>query len=1654
MKNKISIIAITVLILSLVLCGSFSVSAAQTDTYSRNIAEINSRCASLGEIMDGYADRDTSAEKKVAIRTSAVMMDYYNAISSLRADGRISTEDLTGEIYLLYLKGKSSGECAWIYEYHSGSLDDEVGAGVKADYESILQRIRSESDPDTLESGRAEYSAKISLSVYTAKIEMLYKPSDSTEVAVIAAGAISDIKGIAEGSITDKTYDEVYLGAVHSIAVQRLRESATESFAVSYDAIMGEGAFAKNGSSDKNIAAFLYAVKASDTAAEFNKDIADAIIGVLNTLFDGDAGEYTAALKEGLLGGILSEKERADGESATMRAEQIFEGFTLRLASSRAKDSLVEYSRSYGEDICDGAREILSEYISAGGAFDLCDSARKTELELGKAYLRIDWAYHHAERVTEAKAMFEGLDLSPIEGLLSIYSSWDSRIKDAQTLEQSREALRGAVAEADAVSVELEAESFTARYGDIIEKSPDSVGISDKDGLYAAIRGFCGLSAAAREKLGEAISSLAVNYRSVCRLEISALFDSEASKEIAEDYLALIDALEFSDAEGFILRAENILEMARTAREICKIYEDITFGEGYSRFDEKYKASLAEKRDTYLSKIYSADYTVKDIDAYLETARASAALELCRCESEATIDALRGAEDSDTVTGIIDGAIDSLKYADDVDTMRETAAEATIAVYRQRRTESLTEIYLAYRDRLATLGYLGESVKEGYLERLAQKYDSAAAAIASAADEAEADIAYIGGERGFDVIWGEASEQNISEAVKLYLSEIEDSGSAAEEDIAAMGYLSSAEKKAFTDSASELADKARTEILTMKDTAQIEKAYLSYLTDTRSICEKAYTKNIENAKEYRADEAKRAFDALGEEIGALEYISAERAKELLQKGKVCFDECSAAIESAGKLVDIDAAIEECLVGLEAVSAEAHASELSSAKEYYSEQTEKRLGDLSAKIAEMKYLGDESKKRYEHDIEQLKLTTLEKLSGATDMAELGSVWTELGECAEKIEIGALANDLSCAKQSAAELARQKMSSVSTQITSLEYLSDSEKLSLCDRCERYLSDALIKIEASQNTEAVMQNLGDTVRGLDGIAAEASGADLENARRDIGARVSDKFNSYKPSAYKADKYEMIRAVYESAMARIAEADSINAFVVVMEEAYRSMSSVISIFQETRGEEKQRLKAVYDELSALSARYNAKALAELRDIYERSLGELDGAEESKGAEWLTSLADARIAQMRSIKTDWVGYGDINLSSSGFSDYPAGYDPNRNGAWGVVIGSEGIPSNVKLTVGMKEISKHHKAAFKLALGEGAISYVGDSPMTDAEIAAALGDCDIKGVIDLKLIRGGAVYNEFTGVYTVKILLPADMRNFSGLKVMYISGDGSAEYCDARRDGAFLVFDTAHFSEFIIVGERTVNLVPIIVLLSIAAVFEGICAVFVKLMGDRASRAVFSAAFLPICPLSTVIPSGGGAIVASLGAIDIALGVYIGISLFGLIKKRRNAEVSESTEMIPALDFGGDMRSDDIDTEESDVNEPEFEEERESSQYVLPALLDSVSAEEADALVSDSNIPSILVVSENDFGICRGCKKTFINVDTISDNFSAGDTVSLKELKEKGLIPNSACFLKVLARGVINKPLTVRAQSFSGNAIKMISLTGGTAILEGNPDGK
>ena len=90
---------------------------------------------------------------------------------------------------------------------------------------------------------------------------------------------------------------------------------------------------------------------------------------------------------------------------------------------------------------------------------------------------------------------------------------------------------------------------------------------------------------------------------------------------------------------------------------------------------------------------------------------------------------------------------------------------------------------------------------------------------------------------------------------------------------------------------------------------------------------------------------------------------------------------------------------------------------------------------------------------------------------------------------------------------------------------------------------------------------------------------------------------------------------------------------------------------------------------------------------------------------------------------------------------------------------------------------------------------------------------------------------------------------------------------------------------------------------------------------------------------------------------------------------------------------------------------------------------------------------SILIEKEVDEEKIFGNKKGIINIDTISRNFEAGDIVTVNSLKDKKLIDKNVCFVKVLARGIIDKPLIVKAQDFSLDAAKMIQLTGGKVVL-------
>jgi large subunit ribosomal protein L15 len=68
-----------------------------------------------------------------------------------------------------------------------------------------------------------------------------------------------------------------------------------------------------------------------------------------------------------------------------------------------------------------------------------------------------------------------------------------------------------------------------------------------------------------------------------------------------------------------------------------------------------------------------------------------------------------------------------------------------------------------------------------------------------------------------------------------------------------------------------------------------------------------------------------------------------------------------------------------------------------------------------------------------------------------------------------------------------------------------------------------------------------------------------------------------------------------------------------------------------------------------------------------------------------------------------------------------------------------------------------------------------------------------------------------------------------------------------------------------------------------------------------------------------------------------------------------------------------------------------------------------------------------------------------VNLDTIGEHFEAGAVVTPEALREQGLAPVGRRPLKVLARGEVNKALTIRADRFSGKAAEKIAAAGGTA---------
>lgn len=171
--------------------------------------------------------------------------------------------------------------------------------------------------------------------------------------------------------------------------------------------------------------------------------------------------------------------------------------------------------------------------------------------------------------------------------------------------------------------------------------------------------------------------------------------------------------------------------------------------------------------------------------------------------------------------------------------------------------------------------------------------------------------------------------------------------------------------------------------------------------------------------------------------------------------------------------------------------------------------------------------------------------------------------------------------------------------------------------------------------------------------------------------------------------------------------------------------------------------------------------------------------------------------------------------------------------------------------------------------------------------------------------------------------------------------------------------------------------------------------------------------------------------------VNVVVGA-LSIVVLSLTHARSNSEAVETVEEeIP-------VEEDDMTASEAPLFIPLGEEIPEEE--IIPEVietLDEVSADVVDELMEDKLAETLLEETEELGG---SGKMGVINIGVISPVYQANDVVTLADLQAKGLVSANLGRLKVLASGTLDKPLTIKAEAFSFQAIKMITLTGGHAV--------
>ena len=618
----------------------------------------------------------------------------------------------------------------------------------------------------------------------------------------------------------------------------------------------------------------------------------------------------------------------------------------------------------------------------------------------------------------------------------------------------------------------------------------------------------------------------------------------------------------------------------------------------------------------------------------------------------------------------------------------------------------------------------------------------------------------------------------------------------------------------------------------------------------------------------------------------------------------------------------------------------------------------------------------------------------------------------------------------------------------------YISQAQREALLSQLDAERGSALTAIDRTDTPQQAFEEM--TVR-REALAQLAETADEAEREACFAATANALTQAYSPADFSTERQIELSGIVHAYGEQLDKENTVAENEALLAEALAAIDAVPNLLKESQSTSEARLNAAYGELMLGENRYSAENLAKLTEFYEHTLHEIKQFTAVADAPTVIALTDERIRLMREIRQDRLYTADGLLADS-ITAPPSGYDPTADGYSGRIEAANGLPSDVALTITPADSAGMEKKIEEAAKDQRIL--LSDGTKLSNELRKRLKSCHITAA--LRIMVDGDLLSA-TEQYTVSVLLPAGTELSRIIGVIYLNEDGSAEYMAIASEQSLIHFVTTHFSDFYLVSEDSVNLMPWIILLSVIIFCEALAIILVSLKKRSGEKTTATLNVLVFPALTVYRPVGGVWILAILIGVALALAAW----LIWLLLLRRSAssvieEVSEeeSEDIFPQTETESEpspeSTSEPLTEEPSPEPIPDEADAEPSEPLSEKALCESseplsaVTAEEANSLMSDTEAKEELAeetAGYEDTERYTGAKKAEINVDTISEHFESGDIVTLNSLKQKKLIPSSAGTVKILARGYLDKPLTIVAQDFSTAALKMILLTGGTAVV-------